>query len=42
MDNIRRNTSVDDSYLSFNEEFDINDNFKVKLYPYQKIFEEND
>jgi len=37
MDNIRRNTSVDDiSYLPFNEEFDINDNFKVKLYPYQK------
>ncbi len=37
MPDIRRNTSVDNiSYLPYNEEYEINDNFKVKLYSYQK------
>ena len=37
MEDIRRNTSVNEiSYLPYNNEYQVNDKFKVKLYSYQK------
>ena len=37
MEDIRRNTSVDSiSYLPYNDEYQVDNKFKVKLYSYQK------
>ena len=37
MEDIRRNTSVDNiSYLPYNDEYQVDNNFKINLYSYQK------
>ena len=37
MEDIRRNTSVDNiSYLPYNDEYQVDNKFKVKLYSYQR------